>query len=355
MSGERTEAATPRRLAHLREEGRAPRSPDLVSALGLVVGFWALQASGSAVADRLQQLTAGMFQDLATVASIRDPDLQWPQVVMGRAAQAWLLSVAPLLVSLPLLGIGASLAQGPVFSPKALFKGWNRLNPLTGFQRLFSTESAMGLVRSLGKVILVGWVTAQALQSAVERLPRIQASTDPRQMAAFVGEAVVGVGLAGAQVLLILALADFAYQRWSFNRSARMTKQEVKEEYKQQEGDPQLKAQVRSRQRKLAATRRQFLDVPKAAVVLTNPTHLAVALQYDRAMASPRVIARGAGLIAERIKQIARNAGVPVVENKPLARGLYRSTEIGDDIPLELYQAVAEVLAYVFSLRRRHA
>ncbi len=114
----------------------------------------------------------------------------------------------------------------------------------------------------------------------------------PRQMAAFVGEAVVGVGLAGAQVLLILALADFAYQRWSFNRSARMTKQEVKEEYKQQEGDPQLKAQVRSRQRKLAATRRQFLDVPQAAVVLTNPTHLAIALQYDRTMAGVATTSR---------------------------------------------------------------
>jgi flagellar biosynthetic protein FlhB len=132
-----------------------------------------------------------------------------------------------------------------------------------------------------------------------------------------------------------------------------MTKQEVKEEYKQQEGDPLIKSQIRGRQRKMAQARRQLQDVPTATVVVTNPTHIAVALQYERGMASPKVLAMGADLIAERIKQVAREAGVPLVENVPLARGLFKSVQVGDEIPVELYQAVAEVLAYVFSLKNR--
>ncbi len=353
MSGERTEAATPRRLARLREEGRAPRSQDLGAAMALLAGFLALQATASALTARLQELAAGLFQDLGATTRATDADLLWAQVVLGRAAQAWLLGVAPLFVALPLLGVGVALAQGPIFSPRALFKGWGQLNPIAGFQRLFSSESLMGFARSLGKLLLIGWVTSQALWSSVERFPRVQDSADPLQMASFVGEAALGAGLAGAQVLLILAVADLAYQRWSFKRGARMTKQEVKEEFKQQEGDPLVKGQVRARQRKFAQSRRQLLDVPDAAVVVTNPTHVAVALRYDRSMASPRVVAKGMGLIAERIKEIARRAGVPVVENRPLARGLFKATEVGDEIPLELYQAVAEVLAYVFSARRR--
>jgi flagellar biosynthetic protein FlhB len=138
-----------------------------------------------------------------------------------------------------------------------------------------------------------------------------------------------------------------------FAWSARMSKQEVKEEHKQQEGDPLIRAQIRSRQRRMAQARRQMKDVPNATVVVTNPTHIAVALQYERGMQSPRVLAKGADLIAQRIKDVARQAGVPLVENVPLARGLFAASEVGDEIPIELYQAVAEVLAYVYSLKKR--
>jgi flagellar biosynthetic protein FlhB len=164
---------------------------------------------------------------------------------------------------------------------------------------------------------------------------------------------MLNVGLPAAEFMLVLAIADYAYQRWSFVRSARMTKQEVKEENKQAEGDPRVKSQIRARQRKMARARRQLQDVPKATVVVTNPTHIAVALQYERSMRSPKVVAMGADLIAERIKQVAREAGVPLVENVPLARGLFAAVEVGDEIPIELYQAVAEVLAYVYSLKKR--
>jgi flagellar biosynthetic protein FlhB len=349
MSGERTEAATPRRLARLREQGRAPRSPELGSTIGLLAGLIVLQVTAASAGARIEAVMTGSFREVSMVSQ---PDLLWAQQVMGRAAAAWLFSVAPLLLVLPVLGIGVGFAQGGVFSFKALFN-FSNLNPANGFKRLLSLQSLVGLGRSLVKVGLVGWVTWRGLLQALERLPRIAGSADPRVLAGFIGQSIMDVALPAAEVLLVVAVADYAYQRWTFGRGARMTKQEVKEEHKQQEGDPLIRGHIRSRQRRMASTRRQLLDVPNAAVVITNPTHFAVALQYERSMTSPRVIAKGADLIAERIKQVAREAGVPIIENKPLAQGLFKSVEVGDDIPIELYQAVAEVLAYVFSLKRR--
>jgi flagellar biosynthetic protein FlhB len=350
MSGERTEAATPRRLARLRGEGRAPRSPELGSTIGLLAGLVLVQATAASAGTRIQAVFNGSLSDLG---SARQGDFLWAEQVLGRAGEAWLLSVAPLLVVLPVLGIGVGFAQGGIFSFKTLFNGWSNLNPANGFKRLLSLQSMVTLGRSLIKVALVGWVTWRGLQQSLERLPEIDGTADPRVLASFIGQSIMDVALPAAEVLLVVAVVDYAYQRWNFSRNARMTKQEVKEEHKQQEGDPLIRGQIRSRQRRMASMRRQLVDVPSAAVVITNPTHFAVALRYERTMLSPKVVAKGADLIAERIKQVARDAGVPIVENKPLARGLYKAVEVGDDIPIELYQAVAEVLAYVFSLKRR--
>jgi flagellar biosynthetic protein FlhB len=352
MSGERTEAATPRRLARLRSEGRAPRSPELGSTIGLLAGLVIVQVTAASAGARLQAVFTGGLSELNPPAQ---GDLLWAQQVLARAGEAWLFSVGPLLLVLPVLGIGVGFAQGGIFSFKALFSGWSNLNPANGFRRLLSLQSLVSLARSLIKVSLVGCVTWRGLQQSLERLPQIEGTADPRVLAAFIGQSIMDVALPAAEVLLVVAVADYAYQRWNFSRSARMTKQEVKEEHKQQEGDPLVKGQIRARQRRMASARRQLLDVPKAAVVITNPTHFAVALQYDRTLVSPRVVAKGADVLAERIKQVARDAGVPIVENKPLARGLFKAVEVGDDIPIELYQAVAEVLAYVFSLKRRRS
>ncbi len=214
-------------------------------------------------------------------------------------------------------------------------------------------QSLVGLGRSLAKVGLVGVLTWRALQDTAAQLPTVDGSTDPHVMAGFIAQAILNVGLPAAEVLMVLAVMDYAYQRWMFSKNARMSKQEIKEEHKQQDGDPMLKGQIRAKQRKMAMARRQMDDVPQATVIVTNPTHIAVALKYDRGMASPKVLAMGADLLAQRIKKIAAEAGVPMVENVPLARGLYKSVEVGDEIPLELYQAVAEVLAYVYSLKKR--
>jgi len=289
---------------------------------------------------------------LTTAGRAQDVDVLWAQQALGNAGQIWLLILAPLIFVLPLLGIGVGFAQGSVFSFKAMMH-FGTLNPINGFKRLFSMQALVGLLRSLAKVSLVALLTWRALDETARNLPTIDGSTDPRAMAGFIAQAMLNVALPAAEVLLGLAIADYAYQRWTFARSARMSKQEVKEEHKQQEGDPLIKGQIRSKQRRMALQRRQMEDVPTATVVVTNPTHIAVALKYDRGMASPKVIAIGADLIAERIKKIAREAGVPLVENVPLARGLFRSVEVGDEIPIELYQAVAEVLAYVYSLKHR--
>jgi flagellar biosynthesis protein FlhB len=352
VSGERTEQATPKRLTELRGQGRVVRSPELAPAVSLLVGTLILQNMAASASERITGLFTGNLTQLATTASVQDPDMLWAQQAIGMAGQAWLLSIAPLVVALPLLGIGLGFAQGVVISFKPLFR-FSNLNPLTGTQRLFSMQSLVTLGKSLAKVALVSLMTWRALDDTLQRLPSIDGSTDPRLMAGFIGQAVLNLSLSAAEVLIALAIADYAYQRWTFNRSARMSKQEVKEEHKQQEGDPLVKGQIRARQRKMASQRRQLLDVPKATVVVTNPTHIAVALQYERGMPSPKVVAMGADLIAQQIKKIAREAGVPCVENVPLARGLFSSVEVGQEIPVELYHAVAEVLAYVFSLKSR--
>jgi flagellar biosynthetic protein FlhB len=352
VSGERTEAATPRRLEQLRSQGRAPRSPELGSTIGLLAGCIILQTTAASAATRLQALLTASFTDFATAGRAQDVDLMWAQTIMGNAGSTWLLSIAPLLLVLPVLGIGIGFAQGGIFSFKSMLH-FDSLNPMNGFKRLFSLQALVGLGRSLAKVGLVGALTWKGLNDTAARLPVIDGSTDPRAMAGFIGEAILNVGIPAAEVLLLLAVADYAYQRWNFNRSARMTLQEVKQEHKQQEGDPLLKGQIRAKQRAMAKQRRQLEDVPRATVVVTNPTHIAVALQYEPGMPSPKVVAVGADLIAEKIKKIAREAGVPTVENVPLARGLFKAVHVGDEIPIELYQAVAEVLAYVYNLKRR--
>jgi flagellar biosynthetic protein FlhB len=352
VSGERTEQATAKRLGELRSQGRVVRSSELGPAVALLVGSLVLQNTASSAAQRLIGLLTGNFSTLASVGVGHDADAAWADQVVGLAGQAWLMSVVPLMIVVPALGVGLGFAQGVHFNFKSLFH-FSNLNPMTGVKRLFSLQSLVTLGRSLLKVMLVGLMTWRTMDDTLKQLPSIDGSTDPRLMALFIGQTLITVALSAGEVLILVAIADYAYQRWSFTRGAMMTKQEVKEEHKQQEGDPHVKGQIRARQRKMALQRRQMQDVPKATVVVTNPTHIAVALQYERGMASPKVLAMGADLIAQQIKKIAREAGIPTVENVPLARGLYASVEVGQEIPIELYQAVAEVLAYVNSLKAK--
>jgi flagellar biosynthesis protein FlhB len=353
VSGERTEAATPHRLQQMHGEGKAPRSPELGTSIGLMVACIILQNAAAPAATRLIGLLTGSFSAIGT-SRTQTVDLLWGEQVLGKAAEAWLLSLAPLLLILPVLGIGIGYAQGGIFSFKGMLH-FSTLNPFAGFKRLVSMQAVVGLIRSLAKVSVVGALTWRALQDTAAKLPEIDGSTDPRLMAAFLGQAMMNVVIPAAELLMVLAVLDYAYQRWNFAKSARMSLQDVKQEHKQQDGDPLVKSQIRAKQRAMSRARRQMADVPDSTVVITNPTHIAIALKYDRTMSSPKVLAKGSDILAERIKDIARAANIPLVENVMLARGLFKAVEVGDEIPMELYQAVAEVLAYVYSLKRKAA
>jgi flagellar biosynthetic protein FlhB len=336
----------------MRGDGQAPRSAELGSSIGLMAACVILQTSAGGAATQLLALLTGSFANLSALGPAHDLNLLRAEQLLGRAGETWLFSIAPLLLVLPALGIGIGFAQGGIISFKTLVH-FDKLNPFTGVKRLFSMQSIVSLGRSLAKVSLVGLLTWRGLQETASKLPSIDGSTDPHAMAAFIGQAMLDIGTAAAEVLMVLAVMDYAYQRWEFAKSARMSLQDVKQEHKQQDGDPMIKAQIRAKQRQMARARRQMNDVPNATVVVTNPTHIAIALQYDRGMSSPKILAKGADLIAERIKQLARDAGIPTVENIALARGLFKAGEVGDEIPMELYQAVAEVLAYVYSLKKK--
>ena len=347
--GERTEAATPRKLQTLREEGQVSKSVELNSAIGLLVGLFALRAFGG---DGVNQLL-GLVQD--QLGSLSRADLTDQGLADLGSAAVWIfLAVsAPLLIAMPLAGVISCVGQvGFLVSGKAAAPQFNRVNPLSGFKRLFSMHTAVDLAKTLIKVGIVGWLTWRTYIESYPTLMALANADLPAGVQTLVGVGVrLGFTVAGA--FLVLAVVDFAYQRWEFLRNAKMSKQELKEEHKSTEGNPEIKMAIRRRQRRMAMSR-MMQNVPTADVVVTNPTHFAVALSYRAdEMGAPKVVAKGADLIAARIKEIAAKNGVPVVENKPLARALYASVEVDQEVPFELFQAVAQVLAYIFSLRTR--
>jgi flagellar biosynthesis protein FlhB len=351
MSGERTEAATPRKLETLRKEGRVTKSADLASAAGLLVGLVTLRAFAGDGTGQLTAFIEGQFRTLAR------PDLTDQGLAdLGLAAATLFFVVsAPLLVAMPLAGILSTVGQmGFLVSGKAAAPQFSRINPLAGFKRLFSLHTAVELIKSLVKLGVVGHFTWKAYAEAYPTFMALAGTDLAAAVGVVVGTAVrLGFTVGGA--LLVLGVLDYGYQRWDFFRNARMSKQDIKDEHKQSEGSPEIKAAIRRRQRRMAMSR-MMQNVPTADVVVTNPTHFAVALSYRAdEMDAPRVVAKGTDLIAARIKEIAAKHGVPVVENKPLARALYATVEVDREVPFELFQAVAQVLAYIYSLRARGA
>jgi flagellar biosynthetic protein FlhB len=347
-AGERTEAATPRRLQELREQGRVVRSADLTLAATVLGAFGLLQLLGG---EGVARLTLALRETFAALPHA-DPAGAEVQALVLRLLVAGGLAAAPLLLGVPLIGLAVTLWQvGLLATGKVLRPKFERIDPVAGWQRLWSARAAVELLKVLLKAALVAFVLYQAY---TERVAEVLAlgTLDPVAAIARLGGLVVHMGLVAGAVLLALGVLDYGYQRWEFRRQARMTRQEVREELRQQEGDPHLRARLRSLQRRFARSR-MMAAVPKADVVITNPTHVAVALAYDSAtMQAPKVVAKGADLVALRIRAKAQEHGVPIVENPPLARALYRLGDLEREIPVELYHAVAEVLAYIYSLRQ---
>jgi flagellar biosynthetic protein FlhB len=243
------------------------------------------------------------------------------------------------------------MQTGFLYNEEALQVRWDRLDPVNGFKRLFSLRAVVEGFKAVLKLTLILGISYLLLRNHLQTLPRLMSFTIP-QIFVFLGQVMVRLMSGVGFFMLALAAFDYLYQRWDLENEMRMTKQEVKEEVKSREGDPLIRARIKRVQRDIAS-RRMMDEVPKADVIVTNPTHIAVALKYDETMVAPKVIAKGAELIAKKIKEIAREHNIPIIENKPLARTIFKTLKIGQAIPRELYAAVAEVLSYVYRLKKR--
>lgn len=346
---DKTEAPTQHKLHDAREEGQVIRSVEINTAALILAGMLLLNASGGLV-SALKQLLVGSLTGL--------PGLQITEASLRQTFLNSSMSVLPglllVLVGLLLVGVIATVAQtGLLWSTKAMGFQFKRINPLTGFQRIFSTRSLVELVKALIKLTLVIFITYSYLRESVAKLLVLNQMDLRSAVNNFTGLAS-GLGMRVGSVYLVIAVADYAYQRWEYMRNMRMTKQEIKEEFKRNEGDPFLKSRIRGQQQRMARGR-MMANVPKATVVVTNPTHLALALEYQPGMAAPKLLAKGAHKLAERIVTLARANHIPTVQNIPLAHAIYRTVEVDQEVPPDLYKAIAEVLAYVYRIQGRQA
>lgn len=345
---EKTEAPTPHRLEKAREDGQIPRSRELTSLLMVLVGLCIIWMGGEPLSRKLAaMLSAGLHFDHNI---INDPNLIVNQI-SGLIKQAvWALF--PLMSGLVIVAIAAPmLLGGLLFSGKSIQFKFSKLNPLPGLKRFFSAQTGAELLKAFLKATLVGSVTAWYLWHNWPDMMRLM-SEPPIAALRHSLNIVAACGLLIVMGLIPMVGFDVFFQVFSNLKKLRMSRQDIRDEYKQQEGDPHVKGRIRQQQR-AAARRRMMADVPKADVIVTNPTHYSVALQYDeKKMNAPKVVAKGAGLVALRIREIGSEHRIPVLEAPPLARALYRHAEIGQQIPGQLYSAVAEVLAWVWQLRR---
>jgi flagellar biosynthetic protein FlhB len=347
---ERTEKATPKRRQQAREKGQVAQSREVSSVVILMTALGLFYFSGAWMILNLGTILSGVYQSLGTLRLDTVTDVSVFSIGVFRNM---LRILTPLFLLLVIAGFSANVLQfGFGLYPKKLAPKLTQLNPASGIKRIFSLKSLVELVKSILKIIVVGWIAYGVISAHLKEFPAL-VDLEVGQILVFIGQVAFKITLYVCLALVLMAALDFIYQRWQFEENLKMTKQEVKDEHKQVEGDPKVKGRIRSMQREVAM-RRMMEAVPDADVVITNPTHFAIALRFDAEnMVAPRVVAKGADHIAARIREIAAEHDVPLVENKPLAQALYRMVELGDYIPAELYRAVAEVLAYVYRLKGR--
>ncbi|WP_175813446.1 flagellar biosynthesis protein FlhB [Burkholderia contaminans] len=345
---DKTEAATPRRLEKAREEGQVARSRELASFALLAAGFYGAWLLAGPTGGHLQAMLRGAFTFDRAIAFDTNR-------MLSAAGSASLEGFAALLPILALTGVAALLAPmalgGWLISSKTFELKFDRLNPISGLGRIFSIQGPIQLGMSFAKTLVVGGIGGIAIWRSKDEL--LALATQPLRVALPDAMHLIAVccGTTVAGMLVVAAL-DVPYQIWQYNKKLRMTKEEVKREHRENEGDPHVKGRIRQQQRAIAR-RRMMAAVPKADVVVTNPTHFAVALQYtDGEMRAPKVVAKGVNLVAARIRELAAEHNVPLLEAPPLARALYHNVELEREIPGSLYSAVAEVLAWVYQLKR---
>ncbi|UJP02546.1 MAG: flagellar type III secretion system protein FlhB [Nitrosomonas sp.] len=344
---ERTEEATPKRIEKAREEGQVARSLELTTFTVLLASAAGILFMGTGMMDKLLKLMkAGMQMDRELAFQ---PDLMINR--MYELAFEALIAIAPLLFLLLVVAFFAPMSlSGWMFSTKALMPKFDRLDPIKGIGRIFSVHSLVELVKALLKTVVIGSVAALVIWSNKESVMMLL--TMPVDLGiSRTGEFLTMSFLLIVGAMIVVVVIDVPYKLWEHAKQLRMTKEEIRKEYKESEGDPFIKARIRGLQRE-AARRRMMAEVPKADVIVTNPTHYAVALRYQSGMRAPKVIAKGVHLLAARIREVAEEHRIPILEAPPLARALYHHAELESEIPEKLYTAVAEVLAYVFQLKR---
>ncbi|MDI1268221.1 MAG: flagellar biosynthesis protein FlhB [Polaromonas sp.] len=345
---EKTEPASPRRLEKAREEGQVARSRELVTFVMLTTGVGALWTLGEMIGGHLDSALRNGLQ--FERASAFDPSHMMVQA--GTAVLHAMQALMPVLLMMMVAALVAPMMLGGwLLSGKSLVPKFSKLNPVAGIGRMFSAESLAELVKTIVKSLLVGgvawWVISGKLDAIMALMNEPARAALPHALHLVAGSCALIIAS-----LLLVALIDVPYQLWSHARKLRMSREDLRQEQKESDGDPQVKAQIRRQQQQMAR-RRMMAEVPKADIIVTNPTHFAVALKYhDKDMRAPRVVAKGADLVALRIRAMAEEHKVPVLEAPPLTRALFRHTQLGDEIPAALYAAVAEVLAWAYQLNR---
>lgn len=346
---DKTEKATPKKKSDARKKGQVFQSREMSASLILLLMIVSMNAFGSILYQQLSGFIKKAFTEYLTNKDAFDTGILAKLFIDGVTVLA--KTSLPLLLIAMVAGLLAAYAQvGILFTLETLRPQGDRINPLSGFKRIFSMRSVVELVKSIIKISIVSWVAYSYLKSKSNEVVALM-NKDLLDILSFVGKSAFDVALRICVAMIIVGFLDYLYQRYDYEKSLKMTKQEVKEEFKQMEGNPEIKSKIKQKQRQMSM-KRMMQEIPKADVVITNPTHFAVAIKYDSEKASaPIVVAKGQDYIALRIKQIATDNKVQIVENKPLARTLFSTVDIGQQIPPELYQAVAEILAFVYNLK----
>jgi flagellar biosynthesis protein FlhB len=352
MAGEdKTEKPTPKRRQQAREEGTVARSMDLNGAMVMVAGLFVLLLTGPRIVSTTQAMMVEAF------AMIADPSIVTEQglaAIFGGSAKSVALSIAPIAAACLVVGLATSVAQvGWKPTPKTLKPRPKVINPLTGAKNLFGPHGLVEGGKSLLKVAVIGGILAVIIFPRMEDLAAL-VGLPPEALGSELVRHVRDIAIWAAAAYIAIGILDVFYQRYRTEKQLKMTKEEVKREAKDADLPPEVRGQIRKKQRE-AAIKRMMGDVPTADVVVTNPTHYAVALRYDGSKPAPELIAKGKDLIAKRIREIAEEHGVPVVSDPPLARSLHKAVEIGQEIPESLFQAVAKLLAYVYRQAGRRA
>lgn len=352
--GEKTEPATAKKLREARDEGQVAKSKELTAAFDLIVLFLILKVFVSMIGEG--------FVNVFNYAYKMMPDFlsQYAMEVSPQAISGFFLEICKQMIGIawPFFVFGFAITLvisimqvGWKISGKPLHPKLDRFNPVNGVKRIFSKDSLFELVKSIVKIAVIIYIAYSSIKDHADDL-FILYDISLWQAVALCGDIVISTGLKISLVYLVVGIADFIFQKFRFKEEMKMTKQEVKDEYKNTEGNPEIKGKQRQRMRE-ASRRRMMQDVPKADVVITNPTHLAIAIKYDpEENRAPIVLAKGEDYLARKIKELARESNVEIVENKPLARMLYANVDVGGEIPPELYQAVAEILAMVYNMRQ---